>query len=221
MIKENVNGIATPIKKLFEYVNGTKQEVKERYEYVDGRKELVFKNKTIKEIQLVDANGNPLNGMSGGVRYTTDPVLRNTYGLNYEFGGPTVYSPYTSVLLGLGNATNKKIKNIKLKVGAVGAYLQNDSESTPANISFVLLDNTNQTLRTLSPIYYQSSGTISGYRRFGYSDIASNSINIDMDRVLTGIKMRYTSTHGNFAGSPRDNGTLKFGIRDFIITYEE
>ena len=232
MIKENVNGIATPIKKLYENVNGVKQEIKERYELANGRKELVFKNKTIKTIQLIDANGNPLNNVSGGQRVSHG--TNYFYGLDYSYGN-NLNSPQNRMVMNLGIASGKKITRLytqsifgQASMQGGGGYLQRDTSTASSNwgtATITLRDNNNNALKSMPISYVNGSdaGGSSGWQRYATT---SSNLDVSPNRVINSLYAYFTCNNRTggtqyFRGSSLYSAFLKFLIANLWVEYEE
>ena len=213
MIKENVNGIATQIKKLYEYIDGTKQEIKERYELVNGRKELVFKNETINEIQLVDANGNPMNSVSGQSGMARRII--GSSGSNYAYGftdtnnvGPSY--KFTRWMT-LGIASGKQIKSLR---GTFRGYVRNSLAG----------------YKPQGRIFYDNETTTRVYKEFIRNGdyyppdfiIDSNAVTFNLTNINRTINrlvldVRNVST----AGSESQTSTVWLGVSDVWVEYIE
>ena len=223
MIKENVNGIATQIKKLYENVNGVKQEIKERYELVNGRKELVFKNETIKEIQLVDSNGYPLNSTGIG-RRTSMYVGGATYwGFGSDESATSSFRGiYSKNFMDLGVATNKKIISIKFgffRVMVQNARSQSPDESpvpNPTTVNWQLRDSTGAILRSITSANTENASGITNYRYRYYGAI--NNFEVQINRVLNGL---YYYSSLNLAGSSTYPRVITSIVKDLWVKYIE
>lgn len=211
MIIENVNGTKQQVKQLYEYVNGVKQPISKRFEYIDGRKQLVYQNKVIKTITLVNANGYPQNKMSGGKRTQIPPMVYNYY----VYGGQDfIYNTeaQTSTLSGLnlGMATGKKIT--KLKGNLWGTFLYGRSWSEKPT-SVIKLNNTNKYSIGWT---YQNSSSVRTYKitNDGYV-----SFEISPDMVVNSLSIQTSNLHKYDPSSY--TGELTVGFTNLIVEYED